>query len=120
MKWLVVLAIALYLCFRLSVLYRPNSWPAKFAKRRFVLRADTAAMSRRELALSALTFGGFGAVLLLLFVVLRYGGARWALLTARGPSVLAMACLFIGGLAVIGGLYLAAAAIIARDGGRSP
>ena len=72
MKWLVVAAILAYVGLRVYVMLRPKSTIARAFRRRYLLRTDAHAMSRKELVLSALSFLSFAVA-----AIGRYFGVIW-------------------------------------------
>jgi hypothetical protein len=117
MKWLVVAAILAYLGLRVYVYFKPRSPLARAMRRRFVLRTDAHAMSRRELALSALSFLVFAVAAAGLYTGVLWGADRlgWSVFEARPIVVLGKAGLFVGALALITGLFLLGAAVLRRE-----
>ena len=117
MKWLVVAAILAYLGLRVYVYFKPHSPLARTMRRRFLLRTDAHAMSRRELALSALSFLVFAVAAAGLYAGVLWGAERlgWAVFESRPVVVLGKAGLFVGALALITGLFLVGAAVLRRE-----
>jgi len=115
-KWLVVAAILAYVAFRAYVAVRPRSPLARAFRRRVILRTDAHAMTRKELALSALSFLAFGLLGVGLFVGVTTGSERlgWAMFEARPVMVLGKAGLFVGAMALVTGLFLLGAAVWRR------
>jgi hypothetical protein len=118
-KWLIVAAILGYVGLRLFVYFKPDAPIARALHRRFLLRTDAHAMSRRELLLSALSFLAFAAasVGLYLGVVLGASELGWRLFEARPVVVLGKAGLFVGAMSLAAAVFLVGAAVV-RGGSR--
>ena len=118
MKWLVVAAILVYLGLRVYVYFRPRTTVARFLRRRYLLRTDAAAMSRRELWLSAASFFAFAVAAAALYLGVAWGTADlgWAIFSARPVVVAAKAGLFVGSMAAAACLFLVGAAVFRREG----
>jgi hypothetical protein len=118
MKWLVVAAILGYLGLRIYIYFKPSSTVARTMHRRYLLRTDAHAMSRRELLLSALSFLVFAAGCAALYLGVAWGAAElgWTFFEARPVVVLAKAGLFVGVMALAACLFLAGVAVL--RGGR--
>lgn len=116
MKWLVVAAILAYLGLRVYVYFKPRSPIARAMRRRFLLRTDAHAMTRRELVLSSLSFLVFAVVAAGLYAGVLWGGDQldWAVFESRPIVVLGKAGLYVGALALITGLFLLGAAVLRR------
>jgi hypothetical protein len=112
-KWLVVAVILGYVGIRIYIALKPRSPLARAFHRRVVLRTDAHAMTRRELVLSALSFLAFAALGVGLYLGVTEGAERlgWALFGARPVVVLGKAGLFVGGMALVTGLFLLGAAV---------
>jgi len=118
MKWLVVAAILGYVALRVYVYFRPGAPVSRAFRRRYLLRTDAGAMSRRELVLSALSFLAFAVAAAGLYVGVVWGGAElgWRLFDARPVVVLGKAGLFIGAMALAACVFLLGAALVRREG----
>lgn len=116
MKWLVVAAILAYVGLRVWIYFRPRSPISRAFHRRYLLRTDADAMSRRELLLSALSFLVFALVAAGLYAGVRWGASEleWGLFDARPVVVLGKAGLFIGAMALAAGVFLLGAAAFRR------
>ena len=116
MKWLVVVAILAYVGLRLYVMLRPKSSVARAFRRRYLLRTDAHAMSRKELVLSALSFLAFAVFAIGLYFGMTLGGSElgWRVFDARPVVVLGKAGLFIGAMALVASLFLLGAAVMRR------
>lgn len=116
MKWLVVTAILAYVGLRIYIYFNPRSPIARAMQRRFILRTDADAMSRKELLLSALSFLVFaaGAVGLYFGVTLGASELGWRVFDARPVVVLGKAGLFVGAMALAASLFLLGAALFRR------
>jgi len=114
MKWLVVAAILGYLALRVYVYFMPKAPISRAFRRRYLLRTDAGAMSRRELVLSALSFLGFAVAAAGLYAGVVWGGAElgWRVFDARPVVVLGKAGLFVGAMAGAACLYLLGAALV--------
>jgi hypothetical protein len=108
MKWLVVAAILAYVGLRVYVYLRPKSAIGRAFQRRYVLRTDAHAMSRKEVLLSSLSFLAFGLAGVGLFVGVGWGTSelQWQIFNARPIVVLAKAGLFVGGMALVTSVFL--------------
>jgi hypothetical protein len=115
-KWLIVGAILVFVGLRVFIFFRPDSPLARVVRRRYLLRTDAHAMSRRQLVLSALSFLGFACGAVGLYLGVRWGGSElgWRIFEARPIVVLAKAGLFVGAMAVVACLFLVGAAIVRR------
>jgi len=118
MKWLVVAAILAYVGLRVYIYFRPNASISRAFHRRYVLRTDAHAMSRKELLLSALSFFVFAVCAAGLYLGVGWGAAElgWRLFDARPVVVLGKAGLFIGAMALAAGVFLLGAAVFRREG----
>ena len=118
MKWLVVAAILAYLGLRVFIYFKPDSPLALFVRRRYLLRTDAEAMSRRELWLSAASFLAFAVAAVGLYLGVTWGTADlgWAIFSARPVVVAAKAGLFVGAMAAAACLFLAGVAVLRREG----
>ncbi len=116
MKWLVVTAILAYVGLRLYIYFRPHASISRAFRRRFILRTDAHAMSRKELVLSALSFLVFaaGSVGLYFGVTLGASELGWRVFDARPVVVLGKAGLFVGAMALAASLFLVGAAVVRR------
>ncbi len=117
MKWLVVIAILVYVGFRVYVYFKPSAPVARAFHRRYLLRTDAHAMSRKELVLSALSFLAFAAAAIGLYFGMTWGASElgWRFFDARPVVVLGKAGLFIGAMALAASLFLLGAAVARRD-----
>ena len=117
MKWLVVAVILGYVGLRVFVYFRPNAPISRALHRRYVLRTDAHAMSRRELFLSALSFVAFAAGAIGLHVAVTWGSSAlgWRVFDSRPVIVLGKAGLFIGALALAMSLFLAGVAFLRKE-----
>lgn len=117
MKWLVVAAILAYVGLRVYVMLRPKSSIARTFNRRYLLRTDAHAMSRRELLLSSLSFLAFAVGAVALYFGVAWGASElgWRFFDARPIVVLAKAGLFVGAMALTASLFLVGAAVVRRD-----
>lgn len=117
MKWLVVAAILAYVGLRVFIYFRPKSSVARAFRRRYLLRTDAHAMSRKELVLSGLSFFAFAIVAIGLYFGMTWGGSElgWRFFDARPVVVLGKAGLFIGAMALAAGVFLLGAAAIRRN-----
>ena len=113
MKWLIVAVILAYVGLRVYVYFRPGSPVSRMMHRRYLLRTDAQAMSRKELVLSALSFLAFAICAVAFYLGVRYGEAElgWRIFEARPIVVAAKAGLFIGAMAAAAGLFLGGAAV---------
>ncbi len=118
MKWLVVAAILAYVGLRVYVMLRPKSTIARAFRRRYLLRTDAHAMSRKELVLSALSFLSFAVAAIGLYFGVIWGASElgWRFFDARPVVVLGKAGLFIGAMALAASLFLFGAAVVRRGG----
>lgn len=116
MKWLVVTAILAYVGLRIYVYFRPQAPISRALRRRFILRTDAHAMSRKEMVLSALSFLLFavGCVGLYFGVTLGASELGWRIFEARPVVVLGKAGLFIGAMALAASLFLVGAAVVRK------
>ena len=116
MKWLVVAAILAYVAFRVYVMLKPKSSVARAFRRRYVLRTDAHAMSRKELVLSSLSFLAFAVCATGLYFGMTWGASElgWRVFDARPVVVLGKAGLFIGAMALTAALFLLGAAVVRR------
>lgn len=122
MKWLVVAAILAYVGLRLFIYFKPKSSVAREYRRRYLLRTDAHAMSRKELVLSALSFLAFAVAAIGLYFGMTWGGSElgWRFFDARPVVVLGKAGLFVGAMALAASLFLLGAAVARpRDRRRS-
>lgn len=117
MKWIVVAVILAYVALRVTVYFKPDAPISRAFRRRYLLRTDAGAMSRRELVLSALSFLAFAVVAAGLYLGVVWGGVElgWRLFDARPVVVLGKAGLFIGAMALGACLYLLGAALVRRE-----
>lgn len=120
MKWLVVAAILAYVGLRVYVVFRPTSSVARALHRRYLLRTDARAMSRKELLLSALSFLAFAVGAVALYFGVTWGSSElgWRFFEARPVVVLGKAGLFVGAMALAAAVYLLGATIARRGDGR--
>jgi hypothetical protein len=118
MKWLVVAAILTYVGLRVWVAVKPDSSIARAFRRRYVLRTDTQAMTRKELLLSSLSFLAFGLCGIGLYFGVDWGSTElhWRVFHARPVVVLGKAGLFVGAMALVACVFLLGAAIYDRKG----
>jgi hypothetical protein len=116
MKWLVVATILAYAGLRVWIYLKPRSPIARALHRRYLLRTDAHAMSRKELLLSALSFLVFASCAAGLYVGVRWGASElgWGFFDARPVVVLGKAGLFIGAMALAAGVFLLGAAVFRR------
>jgi hypothetical protein len=116
-KWLVVLVILGYLGLRVYVTLRPTSTLGRAFRRRYLLRTDAQAMTRTELALSAMSFLLFAVVAVGLDLGIVWGTNHlaWGILESRPVVALAKAGLFVGALALAASLFLLGAAVLRRS-----
>lgn len=116
MKWLVVAAILAYVGLRVFVYFKPKSPIARALHRRYMLRTDAHAMSRKELVLSALSFLAFAIVAVGLYFGVTWGESElgWRFFDARPVVVLGKAGLFVGAMALVAGVFLLGAAAMRR------
>ena len=116
MKWLVVAAILAYVGLRVWIYFKPRSPIARAFHRRYLLRTDAHAMSRRELLLSALSFLVFALCAAGLYAGVTWGASEleWRFFDARPVVVLGKAGLFIGAMALAAGVFLVGAAVFRR------
>jgi len=116
MKWLVVAAILAYVGLRVWIYFKPQSPISRAFHRRYLLRTDAHAMSRKELVLSALSFAAFSLLAVGLYVGVTWGASEleWRIFDARPVVVLGKAGLFIGAMALAAGVFLLGAAAFRR------
>lgn len=116
MKWLVVAAILAYVGLRIYVYLKPGAPISRAFHRRYLLRTDAHAMSRRELVLSSLSFLVFAVGCAGLYLGVTWGASElgWRFFDARPVVVLAKAGLFVGAMAVAATLFLLGAAVVRR------
>jgi len=116
MKWLVVSAILAYVGLRLYIYFRPQAPISRAFRRRFILRTDAQAMSRKEMVLSALSFLVFSAGCVGLYFGVTLGASElgWRIFDARPLVVLGKAGLFIGAMALVASLFLLGAAVLKK------
>jgi hypothetical protein len=116
MKWFVVALILAYVGLRVYVMLRPKSSIARAFHRRYVLRTDAHAMSRKELVLSSLSFLAFAVCCAGLYVGVMWGGTElgWRIFDARPVVVLGKAGLYVGAMALAATLFLLGAAAVRR------
>jgi hypothetical protein len=117
MKWLGVAAILAYVALRVFVYFNPKAPISRAFRRRYLLRTDADAMSRRELVLSALSFLGFAVAAAAIYFGVVWGGAElgWRLFDARPVVVLGKAGLFIGAMALAACVFLLGAALFRSE-----
>jgi len=117
MKWLVVAAILAYVGLRVFIYFKPGSPVSRAFHRRYLLRTDARAMSRRELLLSALSFLAFAAGAVGLYFGMMWGASElgWRIFDARPVVVLGKAGLFVGAMALAASLFLLGAAALRRE-----
>ena len=116
MKWIVVALILAYVGLRIYVMFRPGSTVARALHRRYLLRTDAHAMSRRELVFSSLSFLAFTVCCAGLYLGVSWGAAElgWRIFDARPVVVLGKAGLFVGAMALAAALFLLGAAVVRR------
>lgn len=116
MKWFVVALILAYVGLRVYVYFRPASPMARALHRRYVLRTDAHAMSRKEMVLSSLSFLAFALCCAGLYLGVAWGASElgWRFFDARPVVVLAKAGLFVGAMALAATLFLLGAAVVRR------
>jgi len=116
MKWFVVALILAYVGLRVHVMFRPASPVARAFHRRYVLRTDAHAMSRRELLLSSLSFLAFAVCCAGLYFGVAWGASDlgWRVFDARPVVVLGKAGLFVGAMALAATVFLLGAAVLRR------
>ncbi len=117
MKWLVVAAILSYVALRIFIYFKPGAPISRAFRRRYLLRTDAGAMSRKELVFSALSFLVFAVIAGGLYVGMTWGAAElgWRFFDARPVVVLGKAGLFVGAMALAASLFLLGAAVIRRE-----
>ncbi|MEE4271945.1 MAG: hypothetical protein V2I67_09730 [Thermoanaerobaculales bacterium] len=117
MKWLVVTAILAYVGLRVYIYFKPGAPISRYLRRRYILRTDAHAMSRKELLLSALSFLAFAVCAGALYLGVTSGASElgWRIFDARPVVVAAKAGLFIGGMALAACLFLVGAAAFRKD-----
>jgi hypothetical protein len=113
MKWLVVAAIVGYVGFRVFVYFRPDAAISRAFRRRYLLRTDAHAMTRKELMLSALSFFLFAGFGVGLYVGVGWGASElgWRVFSSRPVVVLGKAGLFVGVMALAAAVFLIGAAV---------
>ena len=116
MKWLIVAAILGYVGLRVFIYFKPKSSVARTFHRRYLLRTDAHAMSRKELVLSAFSFLAFAMCAVGLYFGMTWGASElgWRLFDARPVVVLGKAGLFVGAMALAATLFLLGAAVVRR------
>ena len=116
MKWFVVALILAYVGLRVYVMLRPTSSLARAFHRRYVLRTDAHAMSRKELLLSSLTFLAFALCCAGFYLGVTWGATElgWRVFDARPVVVLGKAGLFVGAMALAATLFLFGAAVVRK------
>jgi hypothetical protein len=116
MKWLVVVVILAYVGLRIFIYFKPGAPLARAFRRRYVLRTDAHAMSRKELVLSSLSFLAFAVCAIGLYFGMTWGASElgWRVFDARPVVVLGKAGLFIGAMALTAALFLLGAAVVRR------
>ena len=116
MKWLVVALILGYVGVRVFIYFKPASPMARAYRRRYLLRTDAQAMSRKELVLSALSFLAFAVFAIGLYFGMTWGASElgWRVFDARPVVVLGKSGLFIGAMALAASLFLIGVAVSRR------
>jgi hypothetical protein len=117
MKWLIVAAILAYVGLRVFVYLKPRAPLSRALRRRYLLRTDTQAMSRRELFLSSLSFIVFAGCGLGLYLAVGWGAEElgWRFFNSRPVAVAAKAGLFVGAMALAMGIFLCGVAVFRRE-----
>jgi hypothetical protein len=116
MKWFVVASILAYVGFRVYVFVKPDAPVARAFRRRYLLRTDAHAMSRREMLLSAASFLGFAAGAVAIYFLVSWGASElgWRFFESRPVVVLAKAGLFVGAMALAAAVFLVGVAVVRR------
>ncbi len=116
MKWLVVAVILAYAGLRVFVYFKPSAPISRAFHRRYLLRTDAHAMSRKELLLSSLSFLAFALCCAGLYLGVMWGASElgWRVFDARPVVVLGKAGLFVGAMALAATLFLLGAAVVRR------
>jgi hypothetical protein len=116
MKWVVVALILGYVGLRVYIYFKPSAPISRAFRRRFILRTDAHAMTRKEMALSSVSFLVFAACAVGLYLGVRLGSAElgWRLFDSRPVVVLGKAGLFVGAMATAAAIFLAGAAVVGK------
>jgi hypothetical protein len=116
MKWLIVAAILAYVGLRIYISLKPGTAISRAFHRRYLLRTDAHAMSRREMVLSSLSFLAFAGGCAGLYLGVTWGASElgWRVFDARPVVVLGKAGLFVGAMALAAALFLLGAAVVRR------
>ncbi len=101
---------------RVYVMLRPGRRSRRAFHRRYVLRTDAHAMSRKELLLSSLSFLAFAVCCAGLYLGVTWGASDlgWRVFDARPVVVLGKAGLFVGAMALAATVFLLGAAVVRR------